>query len=559
MREIEDYHREIEELRQELEKANSAQSRFLANISHEIRTPLSGIMGYTDQLLFDSSLDAQHREKLISIKRCATHLTTIIGDILDLSKIEAGKNQIKCVEFNFLKLLHEIASVMEARIRDKNLTFKILFETLIPEKLFSDPLRIRQILINLLGNAVKFTDKGVITLRVAAKEFTDQLAGTIVLTVSDTGCGIEPELRHEVFKRFSQANHSFNRQSSGSGLGLYLSKNLAQQLGGDLQLIESIPNEGSVFRCTFAAQVNETSRFVSEFIPSSSFHDTASDIKSFEGKLAGVKVLLVEDGLDNQRIFSYFLRLAGATVRIESNGAHALECIWENKDFDVILMDIQLPIMDGYTLTEELRRQGYTQPIIAVTAHALAEEKTRCLDSGFSDYLSKPVDIEKLIRTVMRYTGRELSPNVLKPVPSAEKDDRPTRISAEPKAKVEVEVEAETEEGAILSKYHQQAIYQPMIQAFVRGLDDRLAETDSSLEKADWDHLSRVMHQLKGAAATYGYSILSSAAGQLENFAVLAPKNPAMAAAIPEGLQIILKLCGRMKAGLADMSHAPSP
>lgn len=536
MREAEDLLREIAELKQELEKANSAQTRFLANISHEIRTPLGGIMGYADQLLFDKTLSSQHRDKVVSIKRCANHLTSLISDILDLSKIEAGKNQVQCVEFNFLNLLHEIASVMGARSRDKNLNFQILFDSLIPETIFSDPLRLRQILINLLGNAVKFTERGSITLRVMAREFLDHMAGTIVLTISDSGRGIPRESRDEIFQRFSAANRSFNRQSSGSGLGLYLSKNLAQQLGGDLQLIESIPGKGSTFECTFAAQISDKPRFVQEFIPSSSFRDVASDIKSFQGKLEGIKVLLVEDGIDNQRIFSYFLRLAGANVTLEKDGAQALERIWAEKAFDVILMDIQLPLMDGYTVTEELRRQGYTQPIIAVTAHALAEERTRCLECGFSDYLSKPVDIEKLMRTVMRYTGRDLSPNIFM---SHEREElkEPSRAAASAGA-------------AILSKYHQQAIYKPMIREFVGGLDARLTEGGSCFEQRQWDQLSRLMHQLKGAAATYGYAVLSEAASHLENAAREVELDPSRVGMIAEGMQGISELCSRMKAGL---------
>lgn len=547
MEESEDLLREIAELKLELEKASSAQTRFLANISHEIRTPLGGITGYADQLLFDSSLSPQHREKVISIKRCANHLTSLISDILDLSKMEAGKNQVQCAEFNFLNLLHEISSVIQARSHDKGLKFEILFDSPIPECVFSDPLRLRQILINLLGNAVKFTDKGSITLRVAAHNFLENMTGTIVLTISDSGCGIPLDSRESVFQRFSAANHSFNRQSSGSGLGLYLSKNLAQQLGGDLTLIESIPGKGSTFECSFAAQLTDKARFVQEFIPNSSFRDVASDIKSFEGKLSGIKVLLVEDGLDNQRIFTYFLRLGGAEVVLEKDGAQALQRIWQDKGFDIILMDIQLPVMDGYTVTEELRRQGYTQPIIAVTAHALAEERARCLECGFSDYLSKPVDIERLMRTVMRYTGRDLSPNVLlKPDSSGEGGEREA-APREDSARGNL-----ARGGAIFSKYHKQALYRPMIQEFVRGLDERLAESGSCIEQKKWDQLSRLMHQLKGAAATYGYAVLSDAAGSLESSVRQLERDPheTLMPRISEGMHGLLDLCQRMKAGL---------
>lgn len=509
---IEDYVVQLAKEKRDLEKENIAQSTFLTNMSHEIRTPLSGIIGYADQLLAEPGLGEEQREGVIAIKRCGNHLKMLINDILDLSRIEAGDGEIRKIDFNLQSLLNELSSIMDLRIQGKDLKFRIHFQTLIPEWIKSDPLRLRQILINLLGNAAKFTDKGLVSLEIAAKGFCGQGEGELIFTVIDTGCGIPEQFHGDLFKRFSQADPSLSRKLSGSGLGLHLSRNLVRHLGGDLTLVESRPDEGSTFRFVIKAEKVADSRLLDEYLPPPSFHEEAIDLKGMEGLFDQLKILLVEDGVDNQRIFSYFLRMAGATVIIEKDGGSAMQRIQSETDLDIILMDIQLPVMDGYTLTAQLRKQGFRKPIIAVTAHALPEERERCLAIGFSDYLSKPLEIKDLIQAVATHTGRamrKVHKTFVVPANSTyEQNDSVKEVSV---------FQDCGSDDVIVSKHINQPLYRDLLTEFIGGLDKRMTDMRGLIEEKRWDDLGSLMHQIKGAAATYGYPSLSEAAGRIED------------------------------------------
>ena len=461
-----------EKAQRDAERANRIKTEFLANISHEIRTPLGAIMGFSDMVLCDPDCAEPIRDKVLSVKKSSFHLKSLIDEILDLSKIEAGSLDIYHNELNLMDLLHEVASIIQVRMREKSLHFSIRFLTPIPEMIISDSIRISQILINLLSNAAKFTEKGSVRLELSSQETASQKA-CLVFTVHDTGCGIPKDKQGLLFKRFSQLDRSNIKRVTGTGLGLILSKNLAELIGGRLKLLQSEPEVGSSFRLVLDCDLPQTCKMITDFSETISKKPDSIDLASLRGRLNGVRILLVEDGEDNQRIYRYFLELAGANVTSIWDGLKGLEYASDNDDFDLVLMDIQLPRMDGYTAAVELRRRGISKPIIALTAHALQEEKERCLRAGFSEYIAKPVAIPFLIKTVLRFA--------------------PVRESYE------------IANAPLYSRYHDQEIYHPMIREFADSLAARVEALQDTIAEGRLSDAASLCHKLKGSALTYGY------------------------------------------------------
>jgi len=380
--------------------ANQAKSDFLANMSHEIRTPMGAILGFADMLLHKSPEECAEAGCVQIIQRNAQHLLELINEILDLSKVEAGQMRVERISSDLTLLLSEIVSLMRPRAAEKRLAFGITFHGPIPRLIQTDPLRLRQILVNLLGNSVKFTQSGRIELRV-----TDEGAGgpNIMLRVDvvDTGMGMTTEQMGRLFMPFTQGDTSITRKFGGTGLGLTISKQLAKLLGGDVTGISEI-GVGSTFTlkldCGPVAGLERLEGLTEATLPTTSDPKLETHIQ-----LRG-RILLVEDGADNQRLLSMQLGDAGATVTSALDGQIAVT-LATAQTFDLILMDMQMPVMDGYTATKELRRRGLTLPIIALTAHAMAEDRDKCLAAGCSGYLSKPVDEEKLLTTVHEHLG----------------------------------------------------------------------------------------------------------------------------------------------------------
>lgn len=486
---------ELEKARKQAEQANQIKTDFLTNISHEIRTPLGSVIGFADILLCDSSCEGSQRDLVLSLKRSAIHLKTLIDDILDLAKVESGTIEIEEDDLNLVHLLHEIKSIVGVKMNEKNLDFSIQFQSEIPEYIHSDRIRLVQILVNLLGNAAKFTHKGQVTLRVSASKISDSDLSEIVFTIIDTGIGIPTEKRKKIFKRFIQLESTLSRKTSGTGLGLALSKRLAELINGELFLLKSKLGSGSTFRFILRCPVPKGTKLISRYVKSTSEEEESLDIEKIAGSLEGINILLVEDGEDNQRIFNYFLKLAGAHVHACWDGLAGLDYASQYDDVDVILMDIQLPKMDGYTVTKELLSRGIQKPIIALTAHAMRQERDRCLNSGFTDYLSKPVTIPSLIRTIKKH------------------------------ASVNSVAHGNTEQ-ALKSKYHDNELYKPMIQEFLASLPERINDIKDHATKNDWNSVTKEAHKFKGAASTYGYPSLTSVAAEIETQASASQVSP---------------------------------
>ncbi len=385
--------------------ASRAKSEFLANMSHEIRTPLTAILGFSE-LLLDAdgshSLGQRQHEFVTAIWRNGDHLLRIVNNVLDLSKLEAQVIQTERIEFELRAFATELISAMRRNVEDKELRLELEFSDSVPSHLVSDPTRIRQILYNLISNAIKFTQQGHVSLRVDA-----EWAGPtqwITFEVSDTGIGIAPEDQTRLFEAFEQADASTTRRFGGTGLGLTISRRLAGLLGGSLELRSEV-GRGSVFQVRLPARLRQGEEGGAASVPARDRAETYSAPVS-NLRFTGC-VLLVEDGVDNQRVLSAIMSRAGIDVTIAPNGQHAVELALQQQEkdapFDVILMDMQMPVLDGCGATTALRAAGYEHPIVALTAHAFTDEKDRCLQAGCDDFASKPISRAKLLELLSRF------------------------------------------------------------------------------------------------------------------------------------------------------------
>ncbi|PHR95332.1 MAG: hypothetical protein COA78_30335 [Blastopirellula sp.] len=393
------------------ESSNMAKSEFLANMSHEIRTPMTAILGYTDLLVDDSEISNNQNkrtETLKIIRNNANHLLIIINDILDMSKIDAGKMSMELIDTDPIQIVEEVVSLMKSRAIGKGLDIHIQYDGRIPEKIISDPTRLRQILMNLLGNAIKFTEIGSVTVRISLG--TDD---KMHFAVIDTGIGMTPEQRDIIaeFDAFSQADGSTTRKFGGSGLGLRISNTLAEMLGGGID-VQSVEGVGSTFTASICTgDLTGVSMLTAEEHASRAKQRNRVKVEAKDASndrpLDGIYVLLAEDGPDNQRLIRFILKKAGAEVDVAENGQIAIEKIQsatkQKTPFDVVLMDMQMPVLDGYSATKKLREQEYTGPIIALTAHAMAEDRNKCLDSGCDDFASKPIEREALFAVIQKH------------------------------------------------------------------------------------------------------------------------------------------------------------
>jgi signal transduction histidine kinase/CheY-like chemotaxis protein len=391
--------------------ADRAKSEFLANMSHEIRTPMTAILGFTD-ILIQGFADPEKINAAAIIKRNGEHLLEIINDILDLSKIDVGQFTVECESCSPSRIVADVVSLMRVRAEAKGLVLNVEFKGTIPETIVSSPLRLRQILINLVGNAIKFTEIGSVRLVVRLighKKSEPRLRFDVI----DTGIGISKEDMAKLFKPFTQVDSSFVRAAEGTGLGLAISRRLANMLGGELS-VTSVPGKGSTFTVTIQTGPLDDAKMSEhreEAIPQSS-PSAAQTIAKERPKLSG-RILLVEDGPDNQRLIAFLLKRAGAEVVLAENGIMALEKIEQamrelasrgelesRAPFDVVLMDMQMPLMDGYEVTRRLRTMGYRHTIVALTAHAMSTDRQKCLDAGCDDYTTKPISEERLLATL---------------------------------------------------------------------------------------------------------------------------------------------------------------
>ncbi len=397
----------VKERTLELERANRAKNEFLANMSHEIRTPMTAILGYAELCHAPDIPETDRRRYAEIIHANGEHLLSVINDILDVSKIEAGRMTVEPTLCSPFEAVSEVRALMEVRAREKGLELTVENTGAIPELVRTDSTRLRQILLNLVNNAIKFTDKGAVVLRFAMEGGGDA-PERLAFEVQDTGVGLSPEQQQRVFRPFVQADTSTTRKYGGSGLGLTISQTLARLLGGDLTC-RSEQGRGSTFKVTLDPGPLEGVRRLEQF-PTHATPRPALPVVGPGPDLRG-RVLLAEDVAVNRRLISTILLRAGIRVEEAENGRIALDKALAARDagrpFDLIFMDMQMPEMDGYEATRGLRQAGYMRPIVALTSHSMSGERQRCLDAGCDEYMTKPIDRLVLLQVLSRFLPSE--------------------------------------------------------------------------------------------------------------------------------------------------------
>ncbi len=395
------------------EQTTRVKSEFLANVSHEIRTPMTAILGFAEELLDQALAASAPRETvdaLQTIQRNGDYLLTLLNDILDLSKIESGRLELERVSYSPIAIVRDVARLMRVRAEAKGVPFHVEFATPLPVRIEGDPTRVRQVLINLVGNGLKFTEVGKVELRASLREAAG--ASRIVFEVTDTGIGISNAERSRLFRPFRQADGSTTRRYGGTGLGLTISKHLCELMDGSIEF-ESEPGRGTTVSVSLPTGSLEGVERMRPLDDSGDTPRTGVPSRAPAPHLAG-RVLLVEDGADNQRLIRLLLAKLGLEIEICENGQQGVERALAAREaghpFSLILMDMQMPIMDGYTATRILRRRGYTGSIVALTAHAMHAERGRCLAAGCDDFATKPVDRETFFALLSRYLRDQKEP-----------------------------------------------------------------------------------------------------------------------------------------------------
>ena len=400
---------ELKNAKETAEAASRAKTQFLANMSHEIRTPLGVIAGFTD-LALGARSDQERVHAIATVQRNAQHLAALVDDLLDLTKAEAGRLRFVKCDVDLTQVLDGVRDALADTAKAKGLKLTVESDGPVPNAFVSDPQRLQQILSNVVGNAVKFTERGSVALVIRARpEQTHSGHSTLEFVVTDSGPGIAAEMQERLFTPFSQADPSYSRKFGGTGLGLALSRMLAQSLGGDVLLLRSAPGKGSAFSCTIEIEPTKSAipirierQVLDNGVHIANVVQDPSKARD-RTRLSGVRVLLVEDSADNRLMVSRFLKNAGAVVETAVDGNDGVQKAISLQP-DIVVMDIQMPSKDGYAATSDLREKGFAKPIIALTAHAIRDEKQRGLRNGFNDYLTKPVNKGDLVETIRRFS-----------------------------------------------------------------------------------------------------------------------------------------------------------
>ncbi|MGD8567000.1 MAG: ATP-binding protein [Gammaproteobacteria bacterium] len=472
--------KELKQAKDAAELANRAKSGFLANMSHEIRTPLTAVLGFSETLLDANQSEAEREKSIKSIIKAGNHLHQIINDVLDLSKIEAEQLDIEQVQVSLFKILGDVERLVGSQARKKGLSFDIFYEFPVPRHILTDPTRLKQILINICDNARKFTESGGITIEVA------YLAGEgqMLFTITDTGIGMSPDEMGNIFNAFTQADTSMIRKYGGTGLGLCISQQLAQKLGGNISC-HSEKGKGSQFIITIAAGLDNNVELVNDVVETELPAREPQQVQSVVPQTLSGNVLLAEDSVDNQQLISMYVRKTGASITVAENGKIAVNHAM-SEDFDLILMDMQMPVMGGLEATQWLRQIGHRTPIVALTANAMKQDRDRCLAAGADGYLTKPVDLGSFYRVLQKY----LKDNNNKPLQSS---------------------------AYLSEEFADDPEFQQLLQQFVDGLPAIVDNIHHAANENDWETVQSLSHNLKGVGGNYGFPEISHIAQKINS------------------------------------------
>jgi PAS domain S-box-containing protein len=600
----------------EAEMASHAKSEFLANMSHEIRTPLTAILGYTD-VLRDDLVVAQAAPRQLdavdTIRRAGEHLLTVINDILDLSRIEAGRMVIEELDTALAPLLLEVHGLMQERAAIKGVTLRTVAATPLPDRVRTDPTRLRQILLNIVGNAVKFTDVGAVDVIASAQHTED--GERLRIVVRDTGSGMTARQAASLFQPFTQADASVTRRHGGTGLGLTICRRLAALMHGDVRLESTRPGVGTTFVVDLPLCASDGARRLEDLhalatTPAPTSMHAGSPVVAREA--AGLRggpptltgrILLAEDGPDNQRLISHHLRRAGADVTVAENGAVALAAVieaeQEGEPFALLVSDMQMPEMDGYSLARTLRARGVRVPIVALTAHAMSDDRARCLAAGCDDYASKPIDRDALLRTCAHWIAHgPIVPDDSAPslFPAIDADEAPASLLHD-----RTNTDRRTADGSVADAFAGDAFtgdvfatgafatgafatdafavdalssdavdavppvliselaadpdLAELVRSFTANLSSRMDAIADAAQRSDVATLARLAHQLKGTGTSYGFPDLTRAARSVEALAV----DGAAPHALQEALAVLFATGRAIHRGAAATPHFAIP
>ncbi len=478
--------------REVAEARNTAKSDFVARMSHEIRTPMTSILGYSERLRESDIPERERAEAVETIRLNGEYLMQLLNDMLDLSKIEAGRLEVERAPCMLFDLLFEVRAAMEVRAHAKGLGFEFQFASAMPETIVTDVIRLKQILLNLIGNAIKFTEAGSVCVTFDVTQ-SEGSPACLRFRVADTGVGMSDEELARLFQPFVQADRSTARRFGGTGLGLSITKTLVELLSGTIE-VESHPGVGSTFTVVVVIRTVDGAPNIPKSEIERLARREAFDDESLALPRLSCRVLVVDDSPDHRRLMSFLLGRAGAEVALAENGHAALQRVLQGrvagKSFDVILMDMHMPVLDGRAATQRLRSLGYTLPIVALTGDASSNEARRALDAGCDETLVKPVDVAELIASVARHV----------------KNDTPMDTKRSPSFVPRDPAAADDELNRL-------------VQMFLDDLQGDAHEMQSAFAADDLESVARLAHRLKGTAGSYGFPALTEQAAKLERSA----------------------------------------